>query len=130
MRKRTPPNRPISNKIKLISVLIFIVVTAVTSAVIVSKTAFGPTITTTRDIGMASDVCEDRIISEYKKTLINKNYDDISSRYEPNNKQYIVYYRITLRSLVDDIPTVTAHLAKCIVWEKLGYVSSFEVIDI
>lgn len=110
--------------------LIFIVVTAVASTVIISKTVFGPTITTTRDIGMASDVCEERIVKDYKKTLINKSYDDISSRYEPSNNQYIVYYRITLRTVTDDTSAITTHLAKCIVWEKLGYVSSFEVIDI
>ena len=78
-----------------------------------------------RSIGEAADSCEEKINSEYGKTLISKYYDQISSRYEPDFKQYIIYYRISHSTTVDNLPTVQNMMVKCVVWQSLGYVSDF-----
>lgn len=83
-----------------------------------------------RDINDAAYDCEDKIRLQFGKNLINSNFDQISSRYESSKRQYIVYYDLTVAEFVDDLPAVTEKLAKCVVWERLGYVSSYTLIDI
>lgn len=126
--KKTEPR--FSNKMKLIVGLVVIALSSSAVTFLISKGVGSNKVTTARDIGMASDSCEERISDEFEDTLINQHYDDISSRYEPAKRQYIVYYRVTSSTIVDELPTVKTQLAKCVIWERLGYVSSFEVIDI
>ena len=83
-----------------------------------------------RDINDATYDCEDKIDAKFKKRLVSKYYDEISSRYEANKNQYVIYYRVSARDIEGEYPMVTDYMAKCIVWEKLGYVSDFQVFDI
>lgn len=80
-----------------------------------------------RSIGDAADSCEEEINDHFGSKLVSKNYDQMSSRYEAARKQYIVYYRISHAEQVDGIPTIEYSMAKCAVWESLGYVSEFRV---
>ena len=81
-----------------------------------------------RDINDASYDCEDKIASKFGRRLINKYYDDLSSRYQANDKQYLIYYRVSVKD-DEQLPTTSDYMVKCVVWEKLGYVSDFEVFD-
>lgn len=80
-----------------------------------------------RSIGEAADSCEEEIDGHFSKHLISKHYDQISSRYDASRKQYIIFYRISHRKVVDGIPSIEDSMAKCAVWESLGYVSDFSV---
>ncbi|MGK0442151.1 MAG: hypothetical protein ACJA0N_001958 [Pseudohongiellaceae bacterium] len=80
-----------------------------------------------RSIGDAADSCEEEIIDYFDDRLISKYYDEISSRHEPHRKQYTVYYRVSHAETVDELPTVEHSMAKCVIWESLGYVSEFRV---
>lgn len=119
-----------SDKIKLTVGVIVIVAIAITSTILISNNINHPKVTKVRDIGMASDACEERIIEEFEDTLINKNYDDMSSRYEPSKKQYVIYYRVTTRDIEDDLPIIKSQLAKCVILERKGYVTIFEILSI
>jgi len=83
-----------------------------------------------RSIDDASYDCEDKIRAQFGKNLINSSYDQISSRYDASKRQYIIYYYLTIAELVDDLPTVRDRMAKCVVWERLGYVSDYTVFEI
>jgi uncharacterized protein YpmS len=108
----------------LIIAFIFIITLIALSQNEPGKTAFFA-----RSINDASYDCEATITNKYDEKLIYKNYDDFSSRYEPEKHQYIIYYRISVREETDDRPTIKDYLAKCIVWERIGYVSDFSIID-
>ena len=82
-----------------------------------------------RDLNDASYDCEAKIVSKYDDELVSKYYDNLSSRYEDDKHQYLVYYRISVKEVEDGIPQVKDYMAKCIVWEKLGYVSDFRVYE-
>ncbi len=82
-----------------------------------------------RSINDASYDCEDKITSKYDDDLISKYYDNFSSRHEVEKRQYIIYYRISVREEIEDRPTIKDYLAKCIVWERIGYVSDFSILD-
>lgn len=87
----------------------------------------GPDIFFARSINDAAYDCENKIANRFEDDLISKTYDQISSRYEPDRHQYIIYYNISVRSIEDDVTIINDYLSKCIVWEKLGYVSDFQV---
>ncbi len=83
-----------------------------------------------RDINDASYDCEDKIKKRYEEELVSISFDNLSSRYEEEKNQYLIYYRISIREEMGNITTVNDYLAKCIVWERLGYVSDFRIIEI
>jgi len=83
-----------------------------------------------RDIASASDSCESDIKDHFGENLISARYDEISSAYKPQQKRYLIYFRVTARYEEDNVPSIEEWLAKCIVWETLGYVSDFEVYQL
>jgi hypothetical protein len=83
-----------------------------------------------RSMNDASYDCEDKIISKFKDSLVIKTFDNFSSRYEANKRQYLIYYRISVKEKQDNAPTIKDYMAKCVVWERLGYVSNFSVFEI
>lgn len=80
-----------------------------------------------RDINDASYDCEDKIDQQFGTNLINKTYDEFSSRYDPSRRQYIVYYQLTVSENIKETPVISDLMAKCVVWERVGYVSDFSV---
>lgn len=89
-----------------------------------------PTAFFARSINDASYDCEDKIQSRYKDRLINHYFDQYSSRYDADDHQYIIYYRVSIQDVDDnDRPQIVDLMAKCTVWEKLGYVSDFQVFE-
>ena len=89
-----------------------------------------PTAFFARSINDASYDCEDKISARFDDRLISKYYDQFSSRYEADQHQYVIYYRVSIKEQDrDNITTVKDYMAKCIVWEKLGFVSDFMVFD-
>ena len=132
MNQEKPSNasKPqLSDKAKLALGLGLVVVISVIGTVFISNNVNRSAVETMRDIGMASDACEERINDEFEATVISKSYDDISSRYELEKRQYVVYYRVTSRDATEEIDTIKTQLAKCIIEERRGYITSFEVID-
>lgn len=82
-----------------------------------------------RSINDATYNCEDRINDRFKDDLISKNFDNLSSRYNADNRQYAIFYRITVREHKRDFSILKDYMVKCTVWETLGYVSEFTVFD-
>lgn len=80
-----------------------------------------------RSIGDAADSCEEKINDHFGERLVSKYYDEISSRHETERKHYTVYYRVSHKTMVDDLPSIEYSMVKCVVWESLGYVSDFRV---
>lgn len=78
-----------------------------------------------RSINDAAYDCEDKIDARFEEQLLSKYYDQFSSRYDADDNQYIIYYRLSVREEQDNIPITTEYMAKCVVWERLGYVSEF-----
>lgn len=87
-----------------------------------------PTAFFARSINDASYDCEDKIDSQFDDDLVSKYYDEISSRYEPKRRQYVIYYRVSAYVEEDDVRVVEDFMAKCIVWERVGYVSDFQIL--
>ena len=83
-----------------------------------------------RDIDSAADSCEESISSYFGERMVSKRYDELSSRYNAQRRLYLIYYRVYSKEVEDDVPEVIEYLAKCTVWETLGYVSDFEVYKI
>lgn len=113
-------------------VLIIIGLVAVLSVIIFSVTAFQPKTQSSffaRSINDASYDCESKIEKKYGTKLVSKYFDNHSSRYEADRRQYLIYYRITVHELDQKIPTNNDYMAKCTVWERLGYVSEFRVYE-
>ena len=123
MTKNNKGKTPIIATFLLIALCITLVITVIMFGPKEVKQAFF-----VRSIGEAADSCEQAVTDNYSGRLISKHFDEISSRYEPNYKQYIVFYRISYTAMEDALPTVKSAIAKCIVWERLGYVSDFSVI--
>lgn len=109
--------------------IIVIIISIMTALYINTEKQQQPTAFFARSINDASYDCEAKIDKKFDGRLINKHYDAISSRYEADRHQYIIYYRISIRETEDEVPAIKDYLAKCIVWEKLGYVSEFQIID-
>lgn len=83
-----------------------------------------------RSINDASYECEDKIAAHFGSELLSSQFDQYSSRYESNEEQYLIYYRVSTQKLdKNNRSTVHNHMAKCTVWETLGIVSSFQVFD-
>lgn len=83
-----------------------------------------------RDIGSASDSCEDNIKDHFGENLVSAIYDEMSSAYKPQQRRYLIYFRVTAQYTEENIPTIEEWLAKCVVWETLGYVSDFEIYQL
>lgn len=81
-----------------------------------------------RSINDASYDCEDKIDSKFDEDLVSKYYDEISSRYEAKRRQYVIYYRVSAYTEQDGVRVVEDYMAKCIVWERVGYVSDFQIL--
>ncbi len=86
-----------------------------------------PTFTFARSMDDATVDCENKIIDQYDDDIISKYFDQFSSRYDADRRQYIIYYRVHVKEIKDDLPVVNEYMAKCIVWERLGYVSDFSI---
>lgn len=114
----------------LLSIAAIVGAIAIISAMFISSASSQKTAFFARSINDASYDCEDKINSYFDDELISKYYDDISSRYEANDHQYIIYYRVSAREMENDFPVIYDYMAKCVVWEKLGYVSSFRAYRI
>lgn len=82
-----------------------------------------------RSINDAAYDCEDKIKDRFEEQLLSKHYDQYSSRYDADDSQYIIYYRVSVREEEDNIPVTADYMAKCVVWERLGYVSEFRVYN-
>ncbi len=114
----------------VLAIFAFILLLAATTAILYltinqkKKTTFFA-----RSINDASYDCEAKINSKYEGDLVNKNFDNISSRYEPDKRQYTIYYRISVKEKQEDYAVVNDYMAKCVVWERLGYVSDFRVFS-
>lgn len=83
-----------------------------------------------RNINDATYNCEDSIDDRYKKKLMHKSYDNLSSRYSADKHQYSIFYRISVQENKNKRTEIKDYMVKCIVWEKLGYVSEFTVFEI
>ena len=89
-----------------------------------------PTTFFVRSINDASYNCEDKIKDRFGSSLLSSNFDQYSSRYDADDGQYIIYYRVSTQSFdKHNRPTINNHMAKCTVWETLGFVSSFQVFN-
>ena len=128
--KTTSITQPIKQYGSTTSTVIWVVMVLIVS-IGVTVALFGPKEIKksffARSIGEAADSCEKEIIDHFDDRLVTKYYDQISSRYEAERKQYIVYYRVSHAELINDMPTIEYSMAKCVVWESLGYVSEFRV---
>ncbi len=125
--KQKKPNK--KSKVLTVSALAIVIIATIV-AVYVHQKSKTQTAFFARSINDASYDCEDKIDSRFDEDLVSKYYDEISSRYEANKHQYVIYYRISVRLTENDLPVIKDYMAKCNVWEKLGYVSDFQVLDI
>jgi hypothetical protein len=123
-------NKPqLSKLILMISALVIIsIVVTMVSLYLNYRGNQGPAAFFARDINDASYDCEDKINGRFKEQLVSKYYDEISSRYDAKTHQYVIYYRVSAREVENGLPSIKDFMAKCIVWEKLGYVSDFQII--
>ncbi|MEH6557111.1 MAG: hypothetical protein V7459_14205 [Oceanicoccus sp.] len=106
-----------------------VIVAASFSLLFLTKTSGEPVTFFARSIDDASYDCEDKIVSKYGNRLISKSFDNLSSRYQREERQYLIYYQISIRESNANYPAIDDHLVKCTVWERLGYVSDFRIID-
>jgi hypothetical protein len=85
-----------------------------------------------RSINDATYDCEAKINSRFADQLVHKHFDNLSSRYEADKHQYAIFYRISIeeRKPNQQHTNVNDYMVKCLVWEKLGYVSEFTIFDI
>lgn len=113
------------------TIIAVVIILILSLAIAVTIVLFGPKeikkTFTARSIGDAANSCEEKVVDYFGDRLVSKYYDEISSRHEVSRKHYTVYYRVSHKEMVDDIPTIEDSMAKCIVWESLGYVSEFRV---
>ena len=113
----------------LVTALIILFV--LSAAVVITVIVFGPKNIEkkffARSIGGAADSCEEKINDYFGDRLVSKYYDEISSRHDSSRKQYTIYYRISHSTSTDGRPGIENSMAKCVVWESLGYVSDFRV---
>ena len=111
----------------LVSITLLLVLVAIAIYFNTAKTA--PTAFFARSIDDASYDCEKKINDKFGNKLLSKNYDGLSSRFNSQKHQYLIFYRISVQEIVDNYPTIKDYLAKCMVWEKIGYVSDFTILD-
>lgn len=112
-----------------VGLAILIIVAASFSLLFLTKTMGKRVAFFASSIDDASYDCEEKIVSKYGNRLISKSFDNLSSRYQPEERQYLIYYRISISESNTDYPAIDDHVVKCTVWEKLGYVSDFRIID-
>ncbi len=62
--------------------------------------------------------------------MVNKRFDEISSRYDKQQKKYLVFYRIDTKTILHGAPQLKDLMVKCVIWETLGYTSDFEVFEL
>jgi hypothetical protein len=110
-----------------VSITVLLVLVAIAIYFNNAKTA--PTAFFARSINDASYDCEKKINDKFGNKLLSKNYDGLSSRYNSQKHQYLIFYKISVQETVDKYPTIKEYLAKCMVWEKIGYVSDFTILD-
>lgn len=128
----TPSNGSSQSPGKRTAALVLLVIFAITLILIYAgyRLEIKPQAYFARSINDASYDCEDKIHSHFDENLINAYYDQYSSRYEADDHQYLIYYRVTAQEFDDDDrPGIRSFMVKCVVWEKLGYVSDFQVFD-
>ena len=126
-----PADKPTSSKRS--PVLILLVIIAVT-ALLIYLTYQAPAINQpffARSINDATYDCEEKINRRFTDKLVHKHFDNLSSRYEADKHQYAIFYRISIEEQKPNQPhsSVNDYMVKCLVWEKLGYVSEFSVFD-
>ena len=129
MAKKQPPKKSTNTIIvAIISIVVVILVIGlfyISSSGSNKKTSFYA-----RDINDASYDCEDKIDKEYGDDLVSRHFDEFSSRYNADKRQYAIFYRVNINSEINGYPTITEYMAKCVVWERIGYVSEFSIISI
>ena len=125
MAKREKKFPLLMTALSLLLILVTLITLALATGAADKLTAFNA-----RSIGDASYDCEDKIHKRFEEDLISKYFDNFSSRYEPEKRQYVVYYRVSVNVDKGSYTEVTDMMAKCIVWERLGYVSDFQIIKI
>lgn len=132
------PRKPVADKalqlkrhrLRTIAVVLLLLISiGLIITVILLEKADAPVAFYARDINDASYDCEDKINRYYEEDLVSKVYDDYSSRYEADKRQYIIFYRVSVNTEMDGYPTVVDYMIKCVVWERLGYVSDFQVLN-
>jgi uncharacterized protein YpmS len=119
-----------SQKIKLIAIILFAII--IINSIVVffyTDSPSKPKAFLARNMNDASYDCEEKIQSKYGDRLVNSYFDSLSSRYEAKKHRYLIYYRISIREDEGDLTTITEYMAKCLVWERLGYVSDFSVFE-
>lgn len=122
-RHNTPP---LQRRIAVITLVLLGILTLVIIYVSYHQ-EMKPTAFFARSIDDASYDCEAKIQSRYKARLISRYFDPYSSRYEADDHQYLVYYRVTIQEQdKDGRSRIRDLMVKCTVWEKLGYVSDFQ----
>lgn len=123
-------NKTSRNKLKLSAVIIFaLLVVNSTIVLLYNNRQAKPEAFFARNMNDASYDCEEKIRNKYQHRLVSSYFDDLSSRYEANKRQYVVYYRINIREEHDKAAAIREYMAKCIIWERLGYVSDFSVFE-
>jgi hypothetical protein len=138
MAKRYPPSKfpPASHQqgsskaATTLTLLLIITVITVIATYVKYRDEDGNIRFNVATVDAAANSCENYIDDQFGQDIIHKAYDHGSSRYEPNSRRYIIWYRISTRTPDEDgVMTVKDLLAKCEIWEFLGYVSNFESYD-
>ena len=122
-------NQSKTTKVVLVIIVFLLLLAATTTILYLTINKEKKTTFFARSINDASYDCEATINNKYKQDLVNKSFDDISSHYDPGKRQYTIYYRISIKEKQEDYPVVNDYMAKCVVWERLGYVSDFRVFS-
>ena len=123
MTKKTTPN----NFFAGFAVLIIIATSL--SLLFLAKTNEDPNQSFIRTVDNASYDCEEEIVSRYGTKLISKSFDNLSSRYQPRDRQYWIYYRISVSESATEYPKIDDYLVKCTIGEHLDEISDFRIID-
>lgn len=122
-------NYKVSLYISIVTLLLIVMAAMV--VLVIHSGKKGPEAFFARSINDASYDCEVKIGRHFKSELISKSFDGLSSRYDEQNRQYLIYYNVGIRERVEDGYYVYSdRMVKCIVWERFGYVSDFQVMDI
>lgn len=132
MNQKAGNNNNSQSTQRLLASITLLVLIVITMAIIyiTYHQELEPTAFFARDINDASYDCEAKIQNRYGDKLISHYYDQYSSRYEADEHQYLIYYRVSIQESDDnDRPQIKNLMAKCTVWEKLGYVSDFQVFE-
>lgn len=112
----------------LYSAISLLIVIAIITFLFISSRSANKNAFFVRNLNDATYDCEEKINNQFGPNLLYKSYDNFSSRYQAKDKQYLIYYRISVKD-EQDFSIINDYIVKCIVWEKLGYVSSFEILE-